>query len=124
MIKAILQIRPDLYLYASPWSPPGWMKTYGSIGGGYMRSEFLEEYAEYTVNFLKAYESYGIHISALTLQNEPDVQQGGRMPACIWHPEIEADYAKILRRRLTESGIDIKIWIHDHNFEYVNRVMW
>ena len=31
MIKEILEVRPDLYLYAAPWSPPAWMKTGGSI---------------------------------------------------------------------------------------------
>lgn len=37
MIKKILNVNPDLYLYASPWSPPAWMKTGGSLCGGYMR---------------------------------------------------------------------------------------
>ena len=39
MIQEILKINPDIYLFASPWSPPGWMKTGGSTCGGYMREE-------------------------------------------------------------------------------------
>ena len=53
MIKEILRINPNLYLYASPWSPPAWMKTGGSLGGGFMRREFIDCYAEYIVRFIK-----------------------------------------------------------------------
>ena len=62
MIKEILNIRPDLYLYSSPWSPPGWMKTGGSICGGHMREEFVECYADYIVKFVQAYAEHGIKI--------------------------------------------------------------
>ena len=31
MIKEVLKIRPDMYVFASPWSPPGWMKTGGVL---------------------------------------------------------------------------------------------
>jgi glucosylceramidase len=54
MIKEILKIKPDLFLFASPWSPPGWMKTGGNMCGGYMREEFVECYADYIIKFLKA----------------------------------------------------------------------
>ncbi len=124
MIKEILKIRPDLYIFASPWSPPGWMKTGGGMCGGYMRAEFVDCYADYVIKFIKAYEEYGIHISALTPQNEPESEQGGTMPACIWHPEIEAEYVKVLRKKLDAEGLDVKIWHWDHNFSGINRVMW
>lgn len=124
IIKEILKIKPDLYLYASPWSPPGWMKTGGSLCGGYMREEYIDCYADYIVKFLKAYEAEGIHISAVTPQNEPETQQSGKMPACIWHPDIEARYIKILRKKLAENGLDVKIWMHDHSFNGADRVDW
>ncbi len=124
IIKEILAIKPNLYLYASPWSPPAWMKTGASLGGGFMRDEFLEEYADYTVNFIKAYQKHGISIRALTLQNEPMNHQYGQMPACVWHPETEANYAMILRRKLNENGLNVQIWLHDHDFGYVDRVTW
>ena len=47
------------------------------------------------------------------------------MPACLWHPELEAEFVKILRRKLTENGMDVKIWIYDHNFIGADyRVRW
>ncbi len=124
IIKEILAIKPDLFLFASPWSPPGWMKTGGSVGGGYMREKYLDCYADYIVKYIKAYEAEGIKISAITPQNEPETQQDGRMPACIWHPDIEAKFIEILRKKFNESGIDTKIWCFDHNFSGAERVAW
>lgn len=124
MIKEILKVKPDLYIYASPWSPPYWMKTGGSMCGGYMRECFVECYADYYIKFLKAYEEEGIHISALTPQNEPETDQSGKMPACKWHPEIEAKFIKILRKKLNENNMNTEIWMYDNNFDGAERVDW
>lgn len=124
IIKEILQINPDLVLFASPWSPPGWMKTGGGIGGGYMREKYLDCYADYFVKYIKAYEAEGIKIYAVTPQNEPETHQCGKMPACIWHPDIEAKFIGILRKKFVENGIKTKIWCYDHNFSGADRVEW
>ena len=124
MIKEILEIRPDLRFYASPWSPPGWMKTGGFICGGYMRSKYIDVFADYIIKYLEAYEAEGIHISAITPQNEPDVDQMGRFPACIWNPDQEAEYIFALSKKLKAKGMDVDIWFHDHNFLGWRRVNW
>ena len=124
MIKEILEINPDIYLFASPWSPPYWMKTGGCMCGGYMRNEFLDCYADYLIKFIDAYAQYGIKISALTPQNETETDQEGKMPACIWHPETEAEFIKILRKKLDARNMDVKIWMFDHNFMDTQRVIW
>ena len=124
MIREILAVNPDLTLFASPWSPPFWMKTGGSMCGGYMREAFLDCYAEYIVKFIRAYAEYGIRISAVTPQNEPNTQENGRMPACIWHPETEAKFIGLLKEKFAATGLDIKIWMYDHNFADVSRIQW
>lgn len=124
IIKEILEINPKLTLFASPWSPPAWMKTGGSIGGGFMRDKYLNCYAEYIVKYVKAYESEGIKINAITPQNEPETQQSGKMPACIWHPDLESKFISILRKKFDDNNIDTKIWCFDHNFSGTNRVSW
>lgn len=124
VVKQILEINPNLYLFASPWSPPGWMKTGGNMCGGYMREEFVECYADYMVKYIKAYAEKGIKISAITPQNEPNTQQDGYMTACIWHPEIEAKFIKILKKKFVENQIDTEIWIYDHTFSDTDRVLW
>lgn len=124
MIREILKHNPDLFLFASPWSPPAWMKTGGSFAGGYMRAEYVDCYAEYIVRFIKEYAKYGIKISAITPQNEPETEQIGTMPACIWHPDIEAKFSIALRKKLKENGLDVQIWLYDHSFSGWKRVQW
>lgn len=124
MIKEILEIRPDLKFFASPWSSPGWMKTGGFICGGYMRTKYIDVFADYIIKYLEAYEKEGIHISALTPQNEPDVDQYGKFPACIWNPDQEAKYIFTLSDKLKAKGMDVDIWFHDHNFNGWRRVNW
>ena len=124
MIKEILEINPDIYLFASPWSPPGWMKTGGTMCGGYMREQYVDCYADYIIKFIKAYAEHGIKVSAITPQNEPNTQQNGKMPACIWHPEIEARFIKLLRQKIQEENLDVKIWMYDHSFNDTERVLW
>lgn len=125
MIKEIIAVNPDITLFASPWSPPGWMKTGGSMCGGYMRDEYIDCYAGYIIKFLKEYEDEGIKIKALTPQNEPNTEQISRMPACIWHPDTEAKFIGVLRKKLIENGMDTEIWMYDHNFDDAEvRVMW
>jgi len=124
MIQEILEVNPDLYLFASPWSPPFWMKTGGSIGGGFMQEQYLDCYADYIIKFLKAYDDLGIHIRAITPQNEPETHQSGKMPACIWHPEHEAKFIGILRQKLREKHMSVGIWMYDHNFSDMERPLW
>ena len=124
IIREILEINPELYLFASPWSPPYWMKTGKSMCGGYMREQYVDCYADYIVKFIKAYAEYGIKISAITPQNECNNQQTGRMPACVWHPEIEAKFVSVLREKLNQNAMDVKIWMYDHNFSDTRRVLW
>ena len=124
MIKEVIKINPGIRFFASPWSPPGWMKTGKNMCGGYMRREFVSVYARYIVKFLKAYEKEGIFISAVTVQNEPETQQNGVMPACIWHPDIEAEFVKELKAELSKENMKTEIWLYDHNFSGWQRVMY
>lgn len=116
MIKEILKHNPNMKLFASPWSPPGWMKTEGSMCGGYMKWEYIDCYADYIIKYLQAYKEEGIEISAITPQNEPETQQVGHMPACIWHPDFEVKFVEVLRKKMTALGMDTEIWLFDHNF--------
>ncbi len=124
MIKEILAINPDLFLLASPWTPPAWMKTGNDLCYGYMRAEYVECYAAYIVKYIKAYAAHGIKIGAITPQNEPETQHEGTVAACIWHPDIEAAFIKTLYKKLQAEGLDVKIWMHDHNFSQTERVLW
>lgn len=125
IVKEILEVQKELFLFSSPWSPPGWMKTGGEICGGEMRAEYLPAFADYYVKYLEAYAAAGINIHALTIQNEVEIDQGGRMPQSRLHPDFERELAgKLLPERLSKAGLNTKIWIHDHNYSGWKRVKY
>lgn len=72
--REALKINPTLQIMASPWSPPGWMKTTGSLIGGTLREEHFDSFAAYFLSYLDAYAKEGIPIFAITLQNEPSFE--------------------------------------------------
>ena len=114
---------PDLFILASPWSPPGWMKNGGTMLGGNLKPDNFPVYAKYLVKFLQAYEAAGVKIDAITSQNETDTDQAGRMPACAWAQEHEVAFVgKHFGPALSEAGLDTKIWLLDHNFNLWGRV--
>ncbi|MHB1023519.1 MAG: glycoside hydrolase family 30 protein [Acidobacteriaceae bacterium] len=117
-------LHPDLFLFSSPWSPPGWMKAGDSLLGGSMRKHYFAAYAEYFVRFLKGYAADGVKINAVTVQNEVDTDQDGRMPAALWGQEYEMDFVKsFLGPAFEHASLDTKIWILDHNYDLWGRAM-
>ena len=124
MLREARRQNPDLFLFSSPWSPPGWMKTGGSMLGGSMRKEFFAPYAQYFLKFLQGYAKAGVEIQAVTPQNEVDTDQNGRMPACLWGQEYEIEFVgKHLGPVLRERGLETRIWILDHNYNLWGRVI-
>lgn len=71
VLRAILKTNPDLRIIASPWSPPAWMKTSGSLMGGQLPPARETQFAQYVAGFVDAMGAAGIPIFAVTLQNEP-----------------------------------------------------
>ncbi len=115
---------PDLFLFSSPWSPPGWMKPNNSMIGGAMRKLSFDPYARYFVKFLEAYKAEGIDINAVTVQNESDAEQEGHMPACLWAQEQEMEFAaRFLAPALRKAGLAAKIWLLDHNYSLWGRAI-
>ncbi len=105
-----------LTIFASPWSPPAWMKTnHDMLHGGKLLPRFDQAWANYYVRFINAYAKEGIPIWGLTVQNEPMASQ--TWESCIYTAQEERDFIKnFLGPTLQKSGLaDIKIIIHDHN---------
>jgi glucosylceramidase len=124
MLRLARKVNPELFLFAAPWSPPGWMKANGSMLGGSMRKRSLPIYANYFVKYLKAYAAEGVLIDAITSQNEVDTDQDGRMPACLWAQETEIEFVgKYLGPALEKNQLAAKIWILDHNWNLWGRAI-
>lgn len=65
------------YVYACPWTAPAYFKTNNSlVGGGALKTDLYQEYAEYLQNFLKRHNSMGAPLYAISIQNEPNVSVG------------------------------------------------
>src|SRR5438876_167462 len=123
-LRQARKVNPELFLFSSPWSPPGWMKANGSMLGGSMRKKYFAVYAQYFWKFLQAYADEGIAIQAVTSQNEVDTDQDGRMPACLWGQEYEIEFVKKhLGPALRSGNIPTKIWLLDHNYNLWGRVI-
>ncbi len=124
VLRDALRANPELFLFSAPWSPPGWMKSSGSLLGGSMRKKYLSSYARYFVKFLEAYQAEGVRIGAVTTQNEVDTDQDGRMPAALWGQEYEANFiGEFLGPALRNASLGTKIWVLDHNYDLWGRAM-
>ena len=98
--KAIEAAGGTLTMYASPWSPPAFMKTNNNmLQGGKLKEEFFQPWANYYAKFINAYEGEGIPIWGLTIQNEPMATQ--RWESCIYTAEEEPRFFKKLFRPYT-----------------------
>ena len=114
--KAIKLAGDDFKMFASPWSPPAWMKTNNNmLQGGKLKPEYYQTWADYFVKFFKAYEEHDIPFWGLTVQNEPMAVQ--RWESCIFTAEEERDFVRdYLGPTLEENQMgDKKIIIWDHN---------
>lgn len=117
LIKAAIQSAGGkLTLYASPWSPPAFMKTNGEmLHGGKLKPAFSQSWANYYTKFIKAYEKEGIPVWGISIQNEPMATQ--RWESCIYTAEEERDFLKnFLGPTMQKAGLGSKkIIVWDHN---------
>lgn len=130
-IRAARERRPDLALWASPWSPPTWMKTNGHYAGSMphvafgqidnglrpdqvgaegtdmirLDDEVLEAYARYFGAFIDAYAERGIPIGMVMPQNEFNSAQP--FPSCTWTPAGLARFVAHLGPEMARRGVAV-----------------
>jgi len=119
--RAIKAAGGNLPLYASPWSPPPFMKSNKEmLQGGKLLPEYSKSWALYYTKFIKEYEKEGIPIWGITIQNEPMATQ--RWESCIYTAAEERDFLKnhlgpVMKR---EGFGDKNIIVWDHNRDLIN----
>lgn len=107
-------------LFASPWSPPAWMKTNNNmLKGGSLLPAYNQSWANYYVKFVQAYEKEGMPIWGLSVQNEPMATQ--RWESCLYTAEEERDFIKnFLGPTLHKNNMASKKLIGwDHNRDLI-----
>ncbi|HKA60690.1 MAG TPA: glycoside hydrolase family 30 protein [Gemmatimonadales bacterium] len=107
-------------LFASPWSPPAYMKDNNDmLHGGKLRAEYRQAWALYYTKFIKSYRQAGVPIWGITIQNEPMARQ--TWESCIFQPEEERDFLRDhLGPTMTREGLrDVNIIVWDHNRDLI-----
>jgi glucosylceramidase len=120
-VLAAQAVKPDLRFWASPWTPPTWMKD-GPFNdefpydGGTMKGDdtTLGALAQYFVKFVQAYAAKGINIELVSPQNEPGYS--GTYPTCGWTPAAYAAFVgKHLGPALSAASLEVKIMLGTFN---------
>ena len=119
-IKAAQAVKSNIRFWASPWSPPTWMKTgpynpntgasHSNFDGGVMKSDdaTLKAFALYLVKFVQAYAAEGINVEVVSPQNEPNYQQN--YPSCHWDSATFVSFVgKYLGPALTSANLTTKV---------------
>ena len=127
VLKEILSYNPELKIMASPWTAPKWMKVnnltdlkpYDSWTGGQLNPKYYQDYATYFALWIKAFNREGIDIYAMTPQNEP--LNRGNSASMFMGWQEQRDFVKTaLGPKFKAEGIDTKIYVFDHNYNYDN----
>lgn len=111
-IKEALKRNPNMKFFASPWSPPTWMKypKAHNFGTLVQTEENLKAYALYLALFIESYAKEGVVINQLHVQNEPMSTQ--KFPSCTWTGEEFANFiGNYLGPLFDERGIKTTIWL-------------
>lgn len=130
-IRAAQEHQPDLKVWASPWSPPSWMKSNrhyaGALPNPFMNSVenglrpdqvghegtemfILDElhlmaYARYFGRFIDEYRALGIPIAMVMPQNEFNSAQV--FPSCTWTPAGFVQFLRHLGPEMRSRGVDV-----------------
>lgn len=120
-IKSALKRNDDINFFASPWSPPIWMKkpkayNYGTL---IQDEKILDAYALYFLKFVDAYRKENININQVHVQNEPMADQ--KFPSCVWTGEELRDFIKNhLGPLFAKNNFPAEIWLGTINSPFSN----
>ncbi len=110
--RAALRRNPDTRFFASPWSPPTWMKVPPIHNGGRFRMDarYLDAYARYFLAYVEGCARRGIPIEQVHIQNEPISPH--RFPSCVWTgPELGTFIRDYLGPTFEAADCKAEIWL-------------
>ena len=114
-LKQALALNPKIKVTSTPWSPPGWMKTSGSMIGGTLLDSDYSALADYFVKYVQAYDKAGVPISYVTPQNEP--LNAPTWPGTYLTPGQETKLVQQMGQAFETNDISTKILAWDHNWD-------
>lgn len=117
LTKWAQKLNPELKVFASPWSAPGWMKDSRKMVTGRLKKEYYALYAQYFVKFIEAYQAAGVEIYAVTPQNEPLFEPKNYPGMFLPAAEESLFVGNYLRPAFLKAGLATKIFGYDHNWD-------
>jgi glucosylceramidase len=126
LLKKALEINPSIHVMLTPWSPPGWMKSSGSMLGSSsdgkikssLRPEFYPEFASYLVKTIEGYQAAGVPIWTLSVQNEPFYAPPTYSGMFMQPAEQAAFFGDALAPALAAAHLTPKVMAYDHNWDH------
>ncbi|KAJ6630379.1 glycoside hydrolase superfamily [Mycena sp. CBHHK59/15] len=116
VLNDIQDINNILKVHVVPWSPPGWMKDSGTVNGGNFLSNMSDTYAHYLLMALQGFESKGVHVYAISIQNEV-LNTNPTLPSCKMTYQDEGAIGKVLRPLMNSNGFtSVKLIGFEHNW--------
>ena len=118
LLREAEAINPRLQVIATPWSPPAWMKTSGSLIGGRLIDDprIYRSYALYLLKFVEAYRANGVTVDTITMQNEPQNRTPAGYPGTDMPSWQEEKVIEDLGPMLRAAGLHTQILAYDHNW--------
>lgn len=117
-IQKAYKYNPEMKLFASPWSPPAWMKYSGYMDRGVEftdknslkdEPEIYKAYALYFSKYITAYRKENIQVNRLVVQNENDANT--KYPSCEMPVDQMGKFVKnYLKPRFDADRINTEIW--------------
>lgn len=110
-------LNPQMKLLASPWSPPGWMKSTGSMTSGTLLAAGYGVFADYLVKYLQAYKVGGVTYDYLTIENEP-LNHTTAYPSMYMDASTELTVMRdYVLPKLAAANVRTRLMIYDHNWD-------
>jgi len=125
-VKAAQAVNPALRFWASPWTPPPWMKvgylkdstvkagdpasrpSYFDGGSASANALMLKAYALYYTKFIQGYQAEGIKIELVSPQNQPGLEQN--YPSCSWDKLAYTNWVgKFLGPAMISIGVKVML---------------
>lgn len=117
LLRQARSLNGSLYVVASPWSAPAWMKTGGAMGGGTLHRAAYGPYADYLVHALQEYAAAGVPVNGLTLQNEPSFAPGRYAGMTLDVRQQRALLDDYLTPALATAGLHPDVYALDDDFD-------
>jgi glucosylceramidase len=115
--RQALAINPELWIMASPWSAPAWMKDSGHLITGRLSPDHYDAFARYLLRYVEAMAGEGISIRALTVQNEPDFESKDYPVMRLNAPARARFIGDHLGPLLARQAPQVQLFDWDHNWD-------